>query len=336
MKSSRAPSKAGSGRRAAPRAAGAGTLALLEDFGRGTFPSSLYVEGPSEPAKAALLAELRSAWAAAVPDAPVGRVFLASEASVEEVLAAYQGASLFASRELAIVLEVEDYGKSEKRVAALAVGIARGAPGACLVLVESRAENPRKALDPLRAASAARWSADPPSRPELMAWGARRLTRAGLTAEPGVLEKVTDACEGDPLAFFNEVDRLAAFGSGGRITAADAAAVLQPVVGADLPEFLSAVALGYPGLATQRLGRLLAAGVGEGTIVFALSNLVGGALGGWAKERELSARMRQRLEPGALARAMDTMYRTEAAWKGGRADAVAVLEQATRALAGSR
>ena len=70
--------------------------------------------------------------------------------------------------------------------------------------------------------------------------------------------------------------------------------------------------------------------------MFALSNLVGGALGGWARERELSARMRQRMEPGDLARSMDAMYRAEAAWKGGRVDVVAVLEQVTRALAGAR
>jgi DNA polymerase III delta subunit len=337
MKSSRAPSKAGSPRSAAPRSRSGGdaTLALLDAFDRGAFPSSLYVEGPSEPVRAALLSELRAAWAAAVPDAPVGRVFLASEASIEEILAAYQGASLFASRELAIVLEIEDIAKSEKKVAALAVGIARGAPQSCLVLVESSADGARKTLEPLRTACAVRWVAAPPSRAELMAWGARRLQRHGLAAEAGVLEKVTDACEGDPLAFFNEVDRLAAFGENGKVTAADAAKVMQPAVGADLPDFLSAVALGYPGLATQRLGRLLAAGVNEGTVMFALSNLVGGALGGWARERELSARMRQRMDPGDLARAMDAMYRAEAAWKQGKVDVVAALEQVTRALAGA-
>jgi hypothetical protein len=31
---------------------------------------------------------------------------------------------------------------------------------------------------------------------------------------------------------------------------------------------------------------------------------------------------------------MDALYRGEAAWKGGRADVVAVLEQATREVAG--
>ena len=103
MKSSRAPSKAGSPRKAGPRAArssaDAGTRALLEAWDRGEFPSSIYVEGPSEPVRAAMLAELRSAWAAAVLDAPIGRVFLASEASVEEVLR-LSGRFVVRSREL--------------------------------------------------------------------------------------------------------------------------------------------------------------------------------------------------------------------------------------------
>jgi DNA polymerase III delta subunit len=42
----------------------------------------------------------------------------------------------------------------------------------------------------------------------------------------------------------------------------------------------------------------------------------------------------RRLGPPALARAMDTLYRAEAAWKGGRADPVAVLELATRTVSG--
>lgn len=321
----------GGARGAATRGAGAGPL--LDGFDAGRFPASLYVAGPDEAVKAALLAELRAAWARAVPDAPRARVWLASENPVDEVLAAIQGGSLLAARELTLVLEVEDYARSDKRVAALAVGIARGAPGATLVLVESAAESPRKSLEPLRQACAARWSAEPPTRAELLEWGRRRLARAGLVAEAGVLEKVTDACEADPVAFFNELGRLAAFGAGGTVTATDAATVLQPAVGADLPEFLSAVALGYPGLATQRLGRLLAAGASEGTVMFSLMNLVGGALGGWAKERELSSVLRRRLEPRALARALDAAYRAEAAWKGGQVDAVAALEQLTRTLA---
>jgi DNA polymerase III delta subunit len=76
--------------------------------------------------------------------------------------------------------------------------------------------------------------------------------------------------------------------------------------------------------------------VEEGAVLWALSNLVGGAFGGWAKHRELSMTLGRRLGPRELARAMDALYRGEAAWKGGRADPVAVLEQATRALCAGR
>jgi hypothetical protein len=55
MKSSAGPSRAGSGR---PAAAPAGIFGLLERLHAGAFPSTLYVEGPSEPLKAALLGQL--------------------------------------------------------------------------------------------------------------------------------------------------------------------------------------------------------------------------------------------------------------------------------------
>jgi DNA polymerase III delta subunit len=165
----------------------------------------------------------------------------------------------------------------------------------------------------------------------------RRLARGGVSAEPAVVDAVIEACEGDPLACFNEVDRLMAWASAsGRLTAADVATLLRPVAGADLVDFLGAVALGQARLATRRLGRVLAAGVEEGAVLWALSNLVGGAFGGWAKHRELSMTLGRRLGPRELARAMDALYRGEAAWKGGRADPVAVLEQATRALCAGR
>ena len=67
-------------------------------------------------------------------------------------------------------------------------------------------------------------------------------------------------------------------------------------------------------------------------MLFALSNLVGGALGGWARHKELSAALARRRPPRELARSLDAIYRAEAAWKSGRADVVAVLEQATRAV----
>jgi len=309
------------------------TAALFERLDRGDFPASLYLDGPSEALKAALLAELRHAWAKREGGVQPARVFRAAETSVEEILSAYQGISLFSPRDLVIVLEVEDLGRSEKRIAALAAGIARPAGESCLALVESEADNVRKSLDPLRAACAAHWSAVQPRRPELSAWCTRRLARAGVTADPGVVDSVIEACEGDPLACFNEIDRLIAYGApSGRLTAAEAAALMRPVAGADLADYLGAVAHGQSGLAARRLGRLLAAGVGEGALLWALSNLVGGAFGGYAKHRELSMTLGRRLGPPALARAMDALYRAEAAWKGGRADAVAVLELATRTV----
>jgi DNA polymerase III delta subunit len=334
----------GRGRRGGPaasprRAPLASGLALLQRFHQGDFPATLYIEGPNEALKAALLAELRRAWAGACPEAPLARVLRAAEAGVEEILAAFQGASLFSPRELILVLEVEGLARSEKRVAALAAGLGRPAGGSCLVLHESEAGTPRKSLEPLRAVAAVRWVAEPPGRPELVQWGEQRLGQGDLEVEPGVVEAVVDACEGDPLTFFNELEKLdvTARPRDGRrrITRDDAAAILKPVVDADLPEYLSAVALGHAPLAGRALSRLLAAGAGEGAVLFALSNLVGGALGGWARWPPLSATLARRRRPRDLARSLDALYRAEAAWKGGRADVVALLERTTRTVCGA-
>ncbi len=313
----------------------AGSLAtLIGGFDRGEFPRSLYLEGSSEPAKAALLADLRWCWAAKHPESPAARVLRVAEAGVDGILAAAQGGSLFAVAELTLVLEIEDLSKSEKRVAALAEGLGRTTDSACLVLIESEAESPRKMLEPLRAACAVRLVCDAPTRPELLAWGNRRLKQQGLAAEAGVVEAVVESCEMDALAFFSELARLTAFAAPGKpIARRDVEALLQPAVGAVLPQYLTAIGAGDETLACRRLGRLLAAGENEGSILWALSNLVGGALGGWAKFREPSWALGRRLGRARLLRAMDAMYRAEAAWKGGRADAVAVLEQATRVLA---
>ena len=311
------------------------TARLLEPAARGEFPASLFIEGADESVKAALLAELRRAWALACPEAPAARVFRAAESGVDEILAAFHGRSLFTPRELSIVLGVEDLARSERRVAALAEGLTRPSGGSCLTLVESASDLPRKSLEPLRAASAARWTASPLDRRELLAWGARRLAREAVTAETGVLEAVVDACEGDSGAFFNELDKLiTCAGTSGRLGATDVATLMRPALGADLPEYLSAVALGQPALAAQRLGRLLATGVGEGTVLFALSNLVGGAMGGWARYRAPSDALRRRCPPRELARMLDSLYRAEAAWKRGQVDVVAALEQVTRLAAG--
>jgi DNA polymerase III delta subunit len=255
---------------------------------------------------------------------------------VDQILAAFQGASLFNESELIIVLDVEDLGRSEKRVAALASGLSAGG-GSMLVLVESAAETPRKSLDPLRARCAERIQASVLTRGELRAWGARRFVREQIDADAPAIEAIVDACEGDPLSFFGELDKLCAWaGPQGKLSAAEVGELLRPAVGADLPEFLNSVAAGDPAIAARRLGRLLAAGVSEGTLLFALSNLVAGALGGWARYRTASDALRRRVSPAGLDRSYDALFRSEWAWKSGRADIVALLEQATRSLCAAR
>lgn len=311
-------------------------LELLTAAGEGRFPSTLYVDGPDEALKAAFLAEFRLAWARACPEAPAPRVMRAGENGVDEVLAAFHGISMFATRELTMVLDVEDYARSEKRVAALAEGASRPAGESCLVFVESAAEAERKSLAALRAACERHWTAEPVDGKRLLAWGERRLAAAGVTAEPGTLPALLEACEGESLAFFNELGKLVTLaGAEARVSPKTVALLVQPTLGADLPEYLAAVAVGQPGLAAQKLGRMLAEGVSEGQVMFALANLVGGALGGWARWRDLSARLRARTDGRRLARALDAVYRAEAAWKGGRVDVVVALEQATRDVAGA-
>jgi DNA polymerase III delta subunit len=306
---------------------------LLEACDRGRFPPTLYIDGPDEPLKAAFLASYRHAWMAANGGDARPRVLRAAETDVSEILAALQGGSLFATRELAIVFEVEDLGRSEKRITALAAGLDHPGDGACLVLVESEGDTVRKSLDPLRGACAALWTAYPPDGAALAAWGERRLARDGVTAEPRVVSAIATACEGDDAAFFNELDKLVTFaGPDARLTLADVEALRKPALEADLPDYLAAVAIGDPTRAAQRLGRLLASGAGEGTVLFGLANLVGGALGGWARYRELSETLKRRSSARELARALDAVYRAEAAWKGGRGDIVTLLEHTTRVL----
>jgi DNA polymerase III delta subunit len=320
--------------RVTPRGTGAGISALIARWEGGKFPASIYLEGPSEAIKNAVLGEFKRAWAALRPGG-TPHVFRVAESGIDEILAAYQNTSLFGGSELVIVLEIEDLGRSEKKIAGLARGVASGGGDSCLALVESAAETPRKALEPLRGACDEHVITASLTRPELKTWGERSLARAGARADGRAVEAIVDACEGDPLVFFNELEKLAAWaGDGGTLTATDVTALLRPAVGADLPEYLGAIALGRPALAAQRLGRLLAAGVGEGSVLFALSNLVGGAMGGWARWRALSEAYRRRVSPRDLDRALDAVYRAEAAWKSGRADVVALLEQTTRTLSG--
>jgi DNA polymerase III delta subunit len=311
-------------------------LALARQLRAGRFPATLYLEGPCEALKAQFLATLRRAWMTRDPHAPPARVLRANETSVEEILALFQGASLFNPRDLILVLEVEDLGRSEKRIAALSRGLGLPAGESCLTLIESSADQPRKSLEPLRAACEVRVVALAPDRDALLAWGALELEALGLSARPGVIESLADASDGDALAFFGELSRLGAWAApGSTVSEVDVAQILRPAIGAELPDYVAAVAAGDPRLAGRRLGRLLAAGVGEGTILFALSNLVGGALGGWKRFHAASDALRRRRGSNDLLQALDAVYRAEAAWKGGRADVVALLERATRDVCGA-
>jgi len=334
--------KAAPARRASIARAAAPTspLALLERVGTGSgeFPPTLYLEGSNEAVKAAFLAEFRRAWAAAVPEAPHARVMRPGEHDVDQILAAFQNVSLFAPRELTLVLEVEDLGRSEKRVEALAAGLATPAGGSCLVLVESEAETVRKTLAPLRAACAVRVVADRPEPAELLRWGALRLASQGCAAESGALEALLQTCEDDAIAFMNEAGKLAALaGASGVVTRAHVAALTAPSVGAELPDFLAAVAEGDAARAALRLERLLAAGENEGSVLWALGHLVSSSFvaqsGGWAKWRDQSFALARRRSARDRAQALDAVYRAEAAWKGGRADVRTALEQATREVA---
>jgi len=307
---------------------------LFQAFDRGDFPATLYVDGSDESLKAALLAELRHAWAREVPEAPSARVLRAAESDVADILAVYHGSSLFSPRELAIVLDVEDLGRSEKKIDALAEGLMRPSSGTCLVLLEGAADSDRKVLGPLRLACTRRWTAEPPSREELMRWGARRLQRDGVRADPGVVEAISDQCEDDASALFNELDKLATFaGPDGRLTQEEVARLRRPALDADLPDYLAAVALGDVAGASRRLGRLLATGAREEEILWALSILVGGALGGWKKFPQPSFALARRCSARDLGRALDALYRAEAAWKRGLGDVTVLLEHVTRQVA---
>jgi DNA polymerase III delta subunit len=72
--------------------------------------------------------------------------------------------------------------------------------------------------------------------------------------------------------------------------------------------------------------------VGEGSVLFALTNLFGGALGGWSRYRSLSEEVRRRMSARRIAQGLDLLFRVERAWKSGRAEAETLLEHATQVL----
>ena len=187
------------------------------------------------------------------------------------------------------MLEIEDLGRSEKQVAALAEGIARPAggvvPGAGRVGRRHAAQDARAAARRVRGAlrGACRRRA-----PSCWRGASARLAREGIEAEAGRRSRcVADACEGDPLAFFNELDKLfACAGASGRLTRDDGARCCgpwsAPICPSTWPPWRSAT----PGSRRSGSAGCSPRGVGEGAVLFALSNLVGGALGGWARQRE--------------------------------------------------
>jgi DNA polymerase III delta subunit len=192
-------------------------------------------------------------------------------------------------------------------------------------------------LEPLRLACTIRVVAEPPGEEGLLRWGALRLAADECRAEPGALEALLETCEHDALAFLNEAGKLSLLaGADGVVTRAHVASLVAPQVGAELPDFLAAVAAGKTAMAAQRLERLLAAGESEGGVLWALGHLVSATFTmqasayGWAKWRAQSQVLAGRRDDRSRARALDAVYRAEAAWKGGRLDARTALEQATR------
>lgn len=186
-------------------AAPAHGLALLEDAFAGTFPPSLYVEGPDEALKAAFLAEYRRAWAAAVPESPAARVLWPGEDDVDAVLNAWQSVSLFTPRELTLVMGVEALARSEKRANELAAGLGRPGGEARIVLVEAATEKPRKTLASVGAACAARWVAEGEDARGLAAWGRRRLASEAIEVEAEALETLIGVCECESASYFSEL-----------------------------------------------------------------------------------------------------------------------------------
>ncbi|MEY4070443.1 MAG: hypothetical protein RL721_1057 [Candidatus Eisenbacteria bacterium] len=317
-------------------------LELLKRLEGGDFPGTIHLEGSDEAIKAAFLADLRAAWARAVPEAPPARIMRpGDEDGVDAILAAYQNTSMFDPRQLVIVFRLEELVRSEKRVQALAEGLGRPGGESCLVLVESApSDKPRKMLDAVRAAVEVRVEVGPADPRTLIEWGRRRLAAHGVKAEAGVLQSLVERCEQDPLAFLNETSKLAVLaGEGGTASEEHVRSLASPTLDAELPAFLMAVAQGDAARAAQRLERVLVGGESEGSVMWALGHLATSALAStsqrfaWSRWKEATAAMVRGRDARSLARAIDAVYRAEAAWKGGRCDARTALEQVTRELA---
>jgi DNA polymerase III delta subunit len=302
-------------------------------------PRSFYLSGSDEAAKAEALSLLRDRWAEGNPEVPP-TVLRAGEAGVERVLAEAQGSSLFAPASFVLVLNVEEWVRSARTVDAAAEGMAAVPEGNAVVLVESAAENERKTLVPLREACV-RMAAFDALPPEVLGrWAARRLERAGVSVEPGVVETVLALSRLETGEVMNEIDKLADWAaSGATLTRSEAESVLRPVHSGTLAELSRSIAEQRPGDALDHLLRSLEAGEGEGTILFQMQTLVSGALRlksqqwGRIRDRENSERLARGRSERQLSESLDLLYRVERAWKGGRADVKTLLVRAVMGLA---
>ena len=306
---------------------------------REPLPSSLYLSGSDEAAKAEILAALKERWAEQRPDVPP-IVLRAGEVGVDRVLAEAQGASLFVPASFVMVLNVEEWTRSARTVEAAAAGTAGVPSGNVLAFVESAAETERKTLAGLRAACAMRLEIEPPPPEILSRWAARKLERSGVRAGADVVALILDASRLETGEVMNEVEKLADWaGPGGQLSRAEAERVLRPMHSGSLSALSRAVAEGRADAAVDHLLRSLEAGESEGTVLFQLQTLVAGALRlkshqwGWIRDRDNSERLARGRSLSALSADLDLLYRVERSWKSGRADVETLLVRAVVGLA---
>ncbi len=336
-KATKAAPRGRSAASAAPRAGGPAAceawLARVADA-----PGTTYLSGNDEALKAEILAALKEAWNAAVPDAPP-QVFRASEAGPANILAAVQGGSLFQARSLVIVLGAEDWARSANTPIALARALPAIPPENVLVFVEAAGDSERKHLNPLRSACARVFSLDalPPS--EIRPWAERHARRQGVTLDPAAWDALMDLPRLDAGEAFNEVDKLAAWaGDGGRVSRETVLALVHPAGGATLADFADAVVARNGALAMDLLLRALEGGESSGSILFQLTSLLSGALrvsgggGGWIRDRRRSGQIAAAWAVADVAKGLDLLYRCERAWKTGRAPDETLLVRAVQGL----
>ena len=169
-----------------------------------------------------------------------------------------------------MVLEIEDLGRSEKRVerAGRRARACRPAARAWCWWSRSRddAQDARAAARRVRACAS---TADAARRARAARLG-RAPAGAASVSRPsrGVLETLRRGLRGRGAGVLQRARQAVRVGrpASAALTPAEVAAICcARWSGAELPDYLAAVAAGDPARAAQRLGRLLAAGMGEGT-----------------------------------------------------------------------